>query len=236
MRPTPFYMHAGGLLSEDKPAKKPAATTYDFDPRDPVPMLHVPGKKWTDIGGPFFRAGVSFHQRDHARNQHGRNHLPLSMRHDIVMFRTLPLARDVELTGTTEVVLHVSSSAVDTDFTATLIDEYPGTPDYPEGFALNLAFSIQRCRYRDGYEKPEMMVPGTAYRLQFTLPPTCNLFQAGHRIRIDVSSSLWPEWEPNPNTGDAPGRQRRWVIATNSLHHDAHHPSQVVLPIVQAKA
>jgi putative CocE/NonD family hydrolase len=235
MQPTPFFMHASGLLSGARPSEASSATTYDFDPRDPVPMLHVPGKKWTDIGGPFFRAGVSFHQRDHARNQHGRNHLPLSMRNDIVMFRTPPLTQDVELTGTTDVILFVSSSAVDTDFTATLIDEYPGTPDYPEGFALNLAFSIQRCRYRDSYEKPEMMVPGHVYRLQFTLPPTCNLFKAGHRIRVDVSSSLWPEWEPNPNTGDTPGRQRRWIIATNSVHHDNAHPSHVVLPVVPAK-
>jgi putative CocE/NonD family hydrolase len=195
-------------------------------------MLHIPGKRWTDIGGPFFRAGISFHQRDHARNQHGKNHLPLAMRQDIVVFRTPPLQQDVELTGTIDVVLYVSSSAVDTDFTATLIDEYPGSADYPEGFALNLCFSIQRCRYRDGYDKPEFMKPGAVYTLRFTLPPTSNLFKAGHRIRVDVSSSLWPEWEPNPNTGDAPCRQRYKIVAINAIHHDARHPSHVLLPVI----
>lgn len=111
---TPYYFHGTGELSTEQPGKDARPTTYDFDPRDPVPMLHIPGKRWTDVGGPFFRAGVSFHQRDHAKNQHGRNHLPLSTRHDIVVFQTPPLAADVELTGSVEVVLYVSSSAVST--------------------------------------------------------------------------------------------------------------------------
>ena len=232
---TPYYFHSTGLLSPSRPESAVAPTTYDFDPHDPVPMLHIPGKRWTDIGGPFFRAGVSFHQRDHASNEHGKNHLPISMRQDIVVFQTPPLDRDVELTGTTDVILYVSSSAVDTDFTATLIDQYPGNSDYPEGFALNLSFSIQRCCYRDSYEKPQLMKPGEVYKLQFTLPPTCNVFKSGHRIRIDVSSSLWPEWEPNPNTGASPGRYRRKIIATNSIYHDEKHSSHVVIPVIPAR-
>jgi putative CocE/NonD family hydrolase len=229
---TAYYFHGSGALSVTMPAPAVPPTSYEFDPDDPVPMLHIPGKRWTDIGGPFFRAGISFHQRDHGRNQHGKNHLPLSMRHDIVVFQTPPLEHGIELTGTIEVTLYVSSSAVDTDFTATLIDQYPGSPDYPEGFALNLCFSIQRCRYRDSYEKPELMQPGEIYKLQFTLPPTSNFFAPGHRIRVDVSSSCWPEWEPNPNTGDPPGRYRRKVVATNSIYHDTEHPSRVLLPVI----
>jgi putative CocE/NonD family hydrolase len=229
---TSYYFHDVGTLLTDKPAAGVAPTSYDFDPSDPVPVLHSPGKKWSDPGGPFFRAGMAFHQRDHARNQHGRNNLPLSMRSDIVVFQTPPLEKDVELTGTIDVVLYIASSAVDTDFTAQLIDQYPGSPDFPEGLALNLTASIMRCRFRNGFDKPEMMKPGTVYQLKFTLPPTSNLFKKGHRIRVDVSSSGWPEWEINPNTGEPLGRQRRKIVALNSIYHDAEHPSHVILPVI----
>jgi putative CocE/NonD family hydrolase len=181
------------------------------------------------------RAGVAFHQRDYRSNEHGKNSLPLSYRHDVVVFQTPPLDQDVELTGTIDVVLYVSSSAVDTDFTAMLIDQYPSTPDYPEGFSLKLTFIIQRCRYRDNYSKPELMTPGEVYQLRFTLPPTSNLFQAGHRIRIDISSSNWPEWEVNPNTGELPGQHRRKIIAANSIYHDSERCSHVILPVIPAQ-
>lgn len=233
-RRVPHYFHAGGGLSTEKPAGVTPPTTYDFDPRNPVPTLSEPGKQWHESGGPFLRAGVAFDQRDHAGNQHGMNHLPLAFRKDVVSFRTPPLAEDVEVTGWPEVVLYISSSAPDTDFTAMLIDQYPRSEDYPEGFALKLGFMIQRCRYRNGYEKQEFMQPGEVYQLRFRLPPTSNVFKAGHRIRVDISSSNWPEWEVNPNTGEPLGQSRRIAIATNSIYHDEEHPSHVILPIIPA--
>ncbi len=234
-RKTPYFFHADGTLAPDAPAGDAPPSTYHFDPSKPVPSLAGPGKKWTEAGGPFFRAGMSFHQRDHRRNQHGLNGLPMSMRKDIVVFQTPPLEEDVEVTGVIEVNLFVSSSAVDTDFTAMLIDQYPASGDYPEGYALNLCFSMQRCRYRNGYAAEEFMEPGTVYPLSFVIPPTGNLFAKGHRIRIDISSSNWPEWELNPNTGEPLGTYRRSIVAANSIHHSKDHPSHVVLPIIPAK-
>ncbi|WP_422367368.1 CocE/NonD family hydrolase [Pelagibius sp.] len=229
---TPHYFHASGELSADLPGDDRPATTYDFDPATPVPSLAGPGKGWTESGGPFLRAGISFHQRDHRRNQHGLNGLPASTRKDIVVFQTPPLSEDVELTGVIEVNLYISSSAVDTDFTAMLIDQYPSTMDYPEGYALNLCFSMQRCRFRESYNDEVFMEPGKVYPVNFVIPPTSNLFKKGHTIRIDISSSNWPEWEVNPNTGDPLGMHRRTIKATNSIYHCEKYPSHVVLPVI----
>src|SRR5690606_7789765 len=116
--------------------------TYDFDPRDPVPTISARKTSMYD------RGGGGFHQRQHPDMPWASNHLPLSARKDVVVFQTPVLERDVEVTGPIEVVLYVSSSAVDTDFTAKLIDQYPANRDYTDGYALELTFSIRRCRYR----------------------------------------------------------------------------------------
>jgi putative CocE/NonD family hydrolase len=139
---------------------------------------------------------------------------------------------DVEITGPITVKLWASSSAVDTDFTAKLIDVYPPNEDYPNGFALNLADSIIRARYRNSWEKAELMTPGEIY--EFTIEPqaTSNLFKAGHWIRLDISSSNFPHFDVNPNTGEPLGRSRRMVVAHNTIYHDTAHPSHLVLPII----
>ena len=161
------------------------------------------------------------------------NRLPLSERRDVLVFRTTPLEADLEVTGTVEVKLWVSSSAPDTDFTAKLIDEIPANPDYPLGFDLNLGDSILRTRYREGLDhqapplKPSEIVPIT-----ITLYPTANVFKKGHRIRVDISSSNYPRFDVNPNTGDPLGEYRRMVTADNTIYHDLAHPSQVVLPVI----
>src|SRR5262249_30091811 len=111
--------------------------------------------------------------------------LPLSARHDVIVFQTVPLPADVEVTGPLSVKLWISSSAVDTDFTAKLIDVHPANDDYPEGFAMNLSDSILRARYRDRFEKSRLMTPGEVYELTIDMPPTSNLFQKRHRIRVD---------------------------------------------------
>ena len=135
----------------------------------------------------------------------------LADRPDVLVFQTEPLETDVEVTGGIEVVLWVSSSAVDTDFTAKLLDVYPPSEDYPDGYHLNLADSIIRARYRNGFERAELMKPGEVYRVGIPLPPISNLFKAGHRIRLDIASSNFPKFDVNPNTGEPMGRHTRTV-------------------------
>jgi putative CocE/NonD family hydrolase len=151
----------------------------------------------------------------------------LSERDDVLVYRTEPLAEPVEVTGRTVVRLRISSSAVDTDFTAKLIDVYPPNEDYPDGYDLLLNDSIVRCRYRNGFESEELMEPGMEYDVELVLPPTSNLFAAGHRIRVDVSSSNFPRLERNPNTGEPIGRHTRMVTAENTVHGGT-----VVLPVI----
>ena len=152
----------------------------------------------------------------------------------MLVFQTDVLTEDIEVTGAVEVRLWVSSSTVDTDFTAKLVDVYPAGPDYPGGYHLNLADSIIRARYRNGFERGELMEPGVVYHVRIALPPVSNLYKAGHRIRVDVASSNFPRFDVNPNTGEPMGRHTHTVKATNTVHFDRHNPSHVVLPIVPA--
>ncbi|MFQ6043242.1 MAG: CocE/NonD family hydrolase, partial [Candidatus Poribacteria bacterium] len=131
------------------------------------------------------------------------------------------------------VKLHASSSARDTDFTAKLIDVCPLSEDYPDGLAINLTDSIIRARYRNGWDKSELLKPGEIYEFTFQLYPTSNLFKKGHRIRLDISSSNFPRFDVNPNTGGDLGLERRFEIAHQAIYHDAEHPSQIILPIIE---
>jgi len=113
--------------------------------------------------------------------------------------------------------LWAASSALDTDFTAKLIDVYPPSEEHPEGLAVNITDSILRARYRNSYEKPELLTPGEVYEFVFQLYPTSNVFKAGHRIRLDVSSSNWPRFDVNPNTGGPLGlEQRRGLVRSTT--------------------
>ena len=159
-------------------------------------------------------------------------YLPLGARHDVLVFQTEPLTEPLEVTGPITVKLWVSSSAVDTDFTAKLIDLYPPSQWYPYGFAMNLTDSIMRLRYRNGPERAELVEPGEVVALDIVLYPTSNRFMPGHRIRLDISSSNFPRFDVNPNTGEPIGRDRRRVIADNTVHHDAVQASRVVLPVI----
>jgi predicted acyl esterase len=138
----------------------------------------------------------------------------------------------VEVTGPIEVHLWVATSAVDTDFTAKLIDVYPPSPWFPLGYALNLTDSLARLRYRNGRERGEPVTPGEPVAVTLTLYPTSNLFAAGHRTRLDVSSSNHPRFDVNPNTGEPLGRDRRRVVADNTVFHERGRASRVVLPII----
>ena len=142
------------------------------------------------------------------------------------------LAEPVEVTGPIEVILWVATSCVDTDFTAKLIDVYPPSPWFPQGYALNLTDSIARLRYRNGRERGELATPDVPMELAITLYPTSNLFMPGHRIRLDISSSNHPRFDVNPNTGEPIGRDRRRVVADNTVIHERGRESRIVLPLI----
>ena len=147
-------------------------------------------------------------------------YLVLSSRPDILVFQTPPLDAPLEVTGPILVKLWVSSSAPDTDITVKLLDIYPPSEDYSDGYHLNLVDTILRLRYRDSFEQETLMTPGEIYPIQIALPPTSNLFAAGHRIRLDISSSNFPRFDLNPNTGEAMGRHTHSVAAQNTVYFD----------------
>ncbi len=223
----PFYLRAGGGLSEDAPNEgETTLTSYTFDPKDPVPTMGGGISAAESI----IRAGA-FDQRGRPDFFGCVDTQPLNLRHDILTFQTPELEEDTEVTG--EIVMHLwaSSSAVDTDFTAKLIDVHPPSADYPDGFAMNITDSIIRTRYRNSWTDPELMEPGTPYEFTFHLYPTSNVFRQGHRIRLDISSSNWPRFDVNPNTGGPLGLEQRYEIAQQTIYHSPDHPSHIVLPM-----
>jgi len=165
----------------------------------------------------------------------GQAPIPLSARNDVLVFQTEPLEQDIEVTGEIAVKLWASSSAVDTDFTAKLIDVYPSSPDFPGGFDLNIGDGIVRARFRESLEQEKLMEPGTVYPFTIKLYPSSNVFKKGHRIRVDISSSNFPRFDLNPNTGEPLGDHRRMVTAVNTVYHDREHSSHILLPVIPAK-
>jgi uncharacterized protein len=244
---TEFFLHPGGRLAPERPAVSEALSRFVFDPRHPVPtiggnMSSLAGLMPRPAGAPDLPVeererdviGIpgAFDQREDPRFFGcAPPYLPLAARADVLVWQTAPLERDIEVTGPVTVSLWVSSDAPDTDITAKLIDVYPPGPDYPQGFAMNLTDSILRLRYRHG-GRPESLHPGTIYPCTFALYPTANFFPAGHRIRLDISSSNYPRFDVNPNTGDALWANSTFKIAVNTIHHDAQHPSHVTLPLI----
>jgi putative CocE/NonD family hydrolase len=227
-RKTPYYLHPGGRLAVEKPAGGGAAPSYDFAPSNPVPTIGG-----TITSGEPIMVGGAFDQREDARffgvRQVG---LPLAARHDVLVFQTEPLPGDVAVIGPVTARLHVSSSCPDTDFTIKLVDVHPPNEDYPDGFAMNLTDGILRCRYRDSWEKPALMEPDQVYAITIRAFATCNLFRRGHRIRVDVSSSNFPKYDVNPNTGEPEGRANLKRVATNTVHVGGNRASHVELSIV----
>lgn len=223
----PWYLAPGGGLVPSLPQAAQQAT-FRFDPARPVPTI---GGSVTS-GEPLMVAGA-YDQRTHdglfgAEEPFG----PLAGRDDVLVFQTPPLEHDVEVTGTVLVELWVSSSAPDTDFTAKLIDQYPPSEEYPDGYAMNLTDGILRCRYRNSWEAPQLMEPGEVVRITIEPMPTSNLFRRGHRIRLDIASSNFPRFDVNPNTGAPEGGAGPRVVAFNSVHMGGTHASRVVLPVV----
>jgi uncharacterized protein len=227
-RETPWYLHPGGGLSARKLEASSASSTFRFDPQNPVPTVGG----CISVGFEFMPSG-GFDQR--ARFPLAApDTLPLASRPDVLVFVSEPLEEPMEVTGAATVKLWVSSSARDTDFTAKLINLYPPSADYPDGYALNLTDSIIRMRFRDSWTHPELMTPGEIYQVSFPLYPISNLFARGHRIRLDISSSNFPRFDVNPNTGAPLGESGGIMVADNTVHHSAAYPSQIALPIIRA--
>lgn len=226
-KPTPFYLQPEGVLATAKPTARSASTSFVFDPRDPVPTL---GGNISSGDG-IMQQGA-WDQRGGSNFWNWPKPLPLSARNDVLVFQSEPLAADTEVTGEIEVKLWASSSAVDTDFTAKLVDVYPPGADWPGGFDLNIADGIVRARFRDSLKAEKLMKPGMVYPFTIKLYPTANVFKKGHRIRVDISSSNFPRFDVNPNTGEPLGDHRRMVSATNTILHDRAHPSHIVLPVI----
>lgn len=226
-RYTEYYLQADGGLSPQRPETKEASTDFVFDPHNPVPTIggNISSGNEIMLQGAWDQRGG-----DHIWNS--KEPIPLSARNDIVVFQSEPLEQDVEVTGEIVVKLWASSSAVDTDFTAKLLDVYPPNPDFPGGFDMNIGDGIIRARFRDSIEREELMKPGTAYEFTIKLYPTSNVFKKGHRIRVDISSSNFPRFDINPNTGEPLNDHRRVITATNTIYHDSEHPSHILLPVI----
>jgi putative CocE/NonD family hydrolase len=219
--PVPWYLHSGGgantvigdgWLSPRRPEAHEPADTYVYDPRYPVPTRGGPNCCQPEIipWGPY-------DQRD------------VEMRPDVLVYTSEPLERDLVVAGPIRVVLYASSDAVDTDWTAKLVDVRPS------GFAMNLCDGIVRARWRRGGADPVPLEPGLVERYEIDLMVTGNVFLAGHRIRLEVSSSNFPRFDRNANTGallrDASTAMRP---AHQTVLHTAEHPSHLILPVAPA--
>ena len=225
---TAFHLHGDGKLDPAPPAADAAPVAFDFDPSRPVPTIGgafssleplAAAGAYDQVEGPgFFGCTAPF--------------LPLAARPDVLVFETAPLTRAVQIAGPVEVELIVATDAPDTDFTAKLIDVHPASADYPRGYAMNLTDGILRLRYAEDPTAPRLRRDGEVVAARITLFPTANLFLPGHRIRLDVSSSNFPKFDVNPNTGEPPGRERRRRVAVNTVFVDAARRSRVVLPMV----
>lgn len=176
---------------------------YRYDPRDPVPTL------WS--------ANMFTLPADQA---------PLAKRQDILVYQTEPLAAALEVTGYPEVVLHASSSAPDTDFFVKLIDVAP------DGTNRDIASGMVRARYRNGLDKPRLLKPGEIVEYRIKLRPTSNEFQPGHRIRLDITSSDFPNYDRNHNTAADQNADATLVVAEQTIHHGGRRASRLVLPVI----
>ena len=182
---------------------------FKYDPADPVPSL---GGNVCCTGGAI-QPG-SFDQR---KNEE---------REDILVYTSESLQEGLEVSGFIEATLYVSSDAKDTDFTIKLIDVYP------DGRAYNLDETIFRARFREGFDKEVFMEDGQVYKIEMSPMSTSNYFQKGHRIRIEVSSSNFPRFERNLNTGGRNYDESEGVVATNRIFHSREYPSQIRLPLI----
>jgi putative CocE/NonD family hydrolase len=206
---------SGGALSTTPPDDEPG-DTFRYDPNDPVPT----------IGGQTYLQGATVGANAGPRDRRG-----VERRRDVLTYTTAPLGRAVEVTGPVTLTAFVSTSVIDTDITAALVDVHP------DGRAELLTEGILRARYRDSRSTPALLAPGRTYELQIDLWATANVFAVGHRIRLEVSSSNFPRFDRNPNTGGviAATTPDDLVTAVTTVHHDRARPSRLTLPIIDRR-
>ena len=213
----PFYFSSGGNANTDrgdgrlvwtKPASTSAPDRFHYDPKDPVPSVGG-----NNCCGTPTAAGP-------------QDQRPIESRKDVLVYTSEVVQEEIEVTGPVKVVLYASSDAIDTDFVAKLIDVYP------DGSSYNMAEGILRARYRESLSKPAPLTPGHPYRFEIDLVGTSVAFQKGHRIRVHVTSSHFPQFDRNPNTGDAFGTSDKTRVAVQTIYHDAERASHVLLPVI----
>jgi len=212
---TEYYLHSGGsantfegdgILDRIKPEASEPADTYTYDPQNPVPT----------VGG----ANLIL------ENSGPMDQRKIEARQDILVYSTEPLQKEIEATGPVHLTVFVSSDAADTDFTGKLVDVFP------DGKALLVCDGILRARYRNGLDKPELMESGRIYKLDIFLGNTSVLFKKGHKIRIEVSSSNFPRFDRNPNTGGDIATETKLKTAHQTVFHEEDHPSCLILPVI----
>ncbi|WP_316929076.1 CocE/NonD family hydrolase [Nitritalea halalkaliphila] len=215
---TTYYLNSGGkansrlgdgTLSTRRPGAKDNPDTFQYDPMDPV----------TSYGGNVCCTGNAVQGGSFDQSE-------MELREDILVYTSAPLKAGIEVSGFIEAELYLSSDAKDTDVTIKLIDVHP------DGKAYNLDETIQRVRYREGYDKEVFMQEGEVYKIKMTPMSTSNYFKEGHQIRIEISSSNFPRFDRNMNTGGNNYDETEGVVATNSIHHSNKYPSKITLPIV----
>jgi putative CocE/NonD family hydrolase len=207
---TDYYLHDGGVLSTGPCAVGETPESYLYDPMNPV--LTWGGRNLDLPAGP----------KDQRPAEAGRN--------DILIYTTDVLTKDVEIAGPIKVGLSASSNCTDTDFTAKVIDVYPN------GSAMLVIDNIIRARYRESMRDPVLMEPGHIYEFNITLGDISQVFKAGHKIQVDISSSNFPEYDRNLNSGGSLYTETKEdiKIANNTIYHDAEHPSYITLPVMRA--
>lgn len=217
---TKYYLHGkgnansllgDGVLSAEPPGDEPP-DRYTYDPDDPAPT-----KGGNNCCSPSIVPWGPYDQRSVERRQ------------DVLVYTTPPMEEDLEVTGPIVVKLYAASSCVDTDFTAKLVDVLPS------GYAMNLCDGIRRARYRDSFEKPELMKAGKVYEFSIDLWVTGNVFKKGHRMRLEISSSNFPRFDRNPNTGHEFGMDAEMCVARQTVHHSRKYPSHIVLPVIPSR-
>ncbi len=204
-RPTPLYLHADHSLSFEKPPRE-GALRYTYDPNNPVPTLG--GRELTIPAGP-------------------RDQRAVESRPDVLVFTSAPLEQPLEVVGRVKAILYVSSDAPDTDFIVRLCDVYP------DGRSYNIAEGVLRMRYRESLSREKLMTPGRVYRAEVDLWTTAIVFNRGHRLRVHVTSSSYPAYDPNPNTGAPFRASERTRVANNTVHCGGRSASCIILPVVR---
>jgi uncharacterized protein len=204
--PTSYYLRSSSALSTSPPQNE-QPDTYVFVPKNP-------------LVDKFSANSVPYDQRE------------IESRRDVLVYTSAPLEQDVEVTGEVIAELFVRTSARDTDFAITFCDVYP------DGQSINLSgldSGYLRMRYRNGYKQQELVTPGEVYKIRIGGLITSNLFKKGHRIRVQVTSSKLPHYDPNPNTGNEIATETKLIPATQTVEHRAEYPSRLILPVIPRK-